>query len=625
MIKFKYRQYINYFLKPLTLFAAILSFFMILSLVSCGFINNQDADKSIHESVTNQNNNNSSTSNPETGEAGNSTERDKTDAADKKEEDQKQTTILIKNTVPSFAAATIKHEIKNIFSDANVTEGETAGESKNYSIIVDVAAPDISTENYIIFCAVTNFYSLCDDISVEEFKEYWDGNSKSIGNLSELVKVGGNIKNSDTDSSTTSSGYVNDLNNDTGTVLFLTEETEKIISVVFGDKKNNNIKIVSSGEIENSLENNPNSFAVIPFEELRKELKVLNIDGKSVFDKDFSYKSYPFSFSIGFGGYDSGKTANLKEAFEKIFFSNMDQDKMAVVNMTGVTALVRGVANRMDSKGILYPGEKIADVLKNADITHISNEISFKEDCNAGQGGTTFCSKPGYIELLKSVGADLIELTGNHLNDYGPQYLESTLKIYDELEWKYFGGGANLALSKEPALYEINGNKIAFLGFNQFGPSYDWATRNSAGSTPPDNPYYISEIKRLKEQGYNVIFTFQYEESYSYSPLDKQVEDFRMMRDAGADIVNGSQAHQPMGFEITRDSLICYGLGNLFFDQMQSLGTRQGIIAKHIFYSGKYISTQLIPTIIDDYCQPRLMNDAEKKEFLRSLYEASFK
>ncbi|MHB8280432.1 MAG: hypothetical protein ACYDIA_22715, partial [Candidatus Humimicrobiaceae bacterium] len=84
-------------------------------------------------------------------------------------------------------------------------------------------------------------------------------------------------------------------------------------------------------------------------------------------------------------------------------------------------------------------------------------------------------------------------------------------------------------------------------------------------------------------------------------------------------------AHQPMGFEVTGEGLICYGLGNIFFDQMQSLGTRQGIIAKHIFYNGKYISTQLIPTIIDDYCQPRPMNEAEKKELLKSLYEASIK
>lgn len=623
--KSKNGKFERIFLKPVIGIATILVFFILLNAISCNFLSTRD-NKSQKNNIAGQEK--ITDINSSASEEANSSSKSFADAANEKGNEQKKTIILIKNTVPSFAKAVIKHEIRNIFSDADIkeeTEETAQEETEDYSIVVDVTAAGDKLKSYIVFCAVTNFYNLCDNISAKEFKEYWNGYLKSIDDLREQVKTGNLIKNTGVSGSTTTVDHANEEGSSKETVLFLTEETERIISVVFGDKMNDNIKIVGNNEIKNNLDENPGSFAIIPFDELRKELKVLNVDGKTVFDKDFSYESYPFSFSVSFTGYDFEKAVKLKKAFETEFFSNRNSDKMAVVNMTGVTALVRGVANRMDSKGVLYPGEKIADILKNADITHISNEISFKEGCNAGQSGTTFCSKPDYIKLLKFVGADLIELTGNHLNDYGSQYLESTLDTYDKLGWKYFGGGINLALSKEPALYEINGNKIAFLGFNQFGPAYDWATRNSAGSAPPDDPYYISTVKKLKEQGYNVIFTFQYEESYSYFPLDNQVKDFRIMRDVGADIVNGSQAHQPMGFEITREGLICYGLGNLFFDQMQTLGTRQGIIAKHIFYNGKHISTQLIPTIIDDYCQPRLMDETEKKDLLFSLYEASFK
>ena len=45
--------------------------------------------------------------------------------------------------------------------------------------------------------------------------------------------------------------------------------------------------------------------------------------------------------------------------------------------MTGVTALVRGTADRMEKNGVLYPGEEIRSVLRAADLTHVSNEISF--------------------------------------------------------------------------------------------------------------------------------------------------------------------------------------------------------------------------------------------------------
>ena len=70
------------------------------------------------------------------------------------------------------------------------------------------------------------------------------------------------------------------------------------------------------------------------------------------------------------------------------------------------------------------------------------------------------------------------------------------------------------------------------------------------------------------------------------------------MIDAGADIVSGSQAHQPMGVEFRGNGFINYGLGNLFFGQAcRDSGVRQGIIAKHIFYEGKHINTVLITTM----------------------------
>ncbi|MCL5072675.1 MAG: hypothetical protein M1308_17550, partial [Actinobacteria bacterium] len=194
---------------------------MILSLISCSLINDQNTGKSSQASIDAQKNN-------ESQKVSDSTSNDSAGEVDKKKDDQKQTIVLIKNTVPSFAVAAIKHEIKNIFGDLDIKETDTTGEPEDYSIIVDITAPGAALENYIILCAVTNFYNLCDNISIAEFKEYWNGNSKSVGSLGEPVKVGGNIKNSDADSSTTSDSYGNDLNDGTGTVLFLTEETEKI-------------------------------------------------------------------------------------------------------------------------------------------------------------------------------------------------------------------------------------------------------------------------------------------------------------------------------------------------------------------------------------------------------------
>jgi poly-gamma-glutamate synthesis protein (capsule biosynthesis protein) len=113
-------------------------------------------------------------------------------------------------------------------------------------------------------------------------------------------------------------------------------------------------------------------------------------------------------------------------------------------------------------------------------------------------------------------------------------------------------------------------------------------------------------------------------ETYNYFPTGQQMKDFRRMKDAGADIVSGSQAHQPQGVEIRGDGFINYGLGNLFFVQAGQ-AVKQGIIARHIFYDGKYINTNLITTIIEDQSQPRLMDGNERAELLKEIFKGSTK
>ena len=99
--------------------------------------------------------------------------------------------------------------------------------------------------------------------------------------------------------------------------------------------------------------------------------------------------------------------------------------------------------------------------------------------------------------------------------------------------------------------------------------------------------------------------------------------DFYSLADAGAVIVSGSQAHFPQGIDFVKNSFIHYGLGNLFFDQMDNW-LRKSSVDIHYFYKGKYINTELIPIINEDFGQPRLMTDEESSNFLKKMYEYSF-
>ena len=130
------------------------------------------------------------------------------------------------------------------------------------------------------------------------------------------------------------------------------------------------------------------------------------------------------------------------------------------------------------------------------------------------------------------------------------------------------------------------------------------------------------EIASLVEQGYIVIATFQYIEYYEATPTEQHRIDFRAIADAGATIVDGSQAHVPQAMEFYDNAFVHYGLGNLFFDQMSGPSRRE-FLDRHVFYDGRYISTELITAMLEDYARPRLMTPAEREAFLELMFTVS--
>jgi poly-gamma-glutamate synthesis protein (capsule biosynthesis protein) len=103
---------------------------------------------------------------------------------------------------------------------------------------------------------------------------------------------------------------------------------------------------------------------------------------------------------------------------------------------------------------------------------------------------------------------------------------------------------------------------------------------------------------------------------------EKISSEFHSVAEAGADIVQGSQAHYPMGFEFVGDSLIHYGLGNFLFDQMWD-PNRNEFIDRHIIYDGQYINTELLTAVLMDWSQPTPMDHDQRVEFLDQIFTAS--
>jgi poly-gamma-glutamate synthesis protein (capsule biosynthesis protein) len=459
---------------------------------------------------------------------------------------------------------------------------------------VHLTVGDQQAISHWIYALVTPYPTITDQVSIQEIKQSWKGNS--TGPFA-------------------------------GQPLIMDESTYGVFSTLWGEPDSQVTQIISTEKLlEYAWDQRP-SWGIVPFESLEPGWKVLAVDGQSPLRKGFDSNSYaltvPFSYQ--------GDSQLVKELLEnaKLPTTNRDPDLFTTVAVTGVTALVRATAFSMHRNGITYPARDIGQVLRSADLTHISNEIPFTPDCpfpNPTQADLRFCSRPEYIELLEEVGTDIVELTGDHFGDWGPDAMRYTLEMYEERDWIYYGGGYDRKDARQARLIEHNGNRIAFIGCNGKGGGYATAGENQPGAVACDYEWMQKEIARLVEDGYQVIATFQHFEYYTYYPQPDQVRDFRALAEAGASVVSGSQAHQPQGMEFFKNAFIHYGLGNLFFDQYHfctDYACDDGFIDMHVFYDGEYLGNELISIVFEDYARPRLMNPEEKAILLNKVFSAS--
>jgi len=401
-----------------------------------------------------------------------------------------------------------------------------------------------------------------------------------------------------------------------GGPLVVAEEAVGPLSAIFNGTP---AHTAPASEMLAQLQENPGAFGILPFDQLDPAFKVLTVD-------------YPLAVGLTIAGEDVERVLPLLRAILQPS-TNRDVDRMTTLIMTGVTAMSRGTAAKMEQKGILYPTLIISNTLSAADITHVSNEVPFIEGCQVNNTymNLTLCSDYPYIQALQAIGVDIVGLSGNHVNDFGREGARESLAFYQKHNIAVYGSGLNEEDACKPLLWEDHGNTYAFLAALAWWPEDAWATETEPGACSYYANYdrIFETVQQLSQQVDIVSVELQFEETYNPWPTEEQIREFRALHEAGADIVTGVQSHVPQAVEPYGahepggPAIILYGLGNLFFDQMQSWETRTGLIARHTIYQGRLLSTELLTTVLEDYAQPRWATPQERAEILQTIFEAA--
>ncbi len=228
-----------------------------------------------------------------------------------------------------------------------------------------------------------------------------------------------------------------------------------------------------------------------------------------------------------------------------------------------------------------------------------------------------FASGRGLAEGLRLAGVDITGLANNHLHDALDAGVDETLATLDAAGFGggtgRYGGGLTSDAAWIPAIREVRGTRIAFLGCTTIGGEEHAiryvATPTSAGAAACDVASITRNVAKAALDADVVVFSIHGGFEYQREPSDQIALLSRVARDAGATLVVNHHPHVVGGVEAGADGLTAWTMGNLLFDQTV-WPTFPSYLLTVYLRDGKPIRAVADPMLLDGFLPVGLTGDA---------------
>ena len=312
------------------------------------------------------------------------------------------------------------------------------------------------------------------------------------------------------------------------------------------------------------------------------------------------------------------------------------QEGTAVLAFLGDVVPGRSMEAQLARYGPAYPWGGLKPLLRQADLAVANLESVLTTQGQPLNKPYIIRAHPMWGQTLVEAGFDLVSLANNHALDYGQVGLDETLSILDALGIASVGAGcetgangnADLCQASRPAIFTLNGVKVAVLG-------YAGAYWNDSPDMPASDKIAWAESARVqadvraaREQADVVIVLLHAGIEYAAKPSAGQVTVAHAAIDAGADLVVGHHPHvtqtverygNPRGKD-GRDGLIVYSLGNAVFDIPRQAAMRGDLLRVHVTRDGLQ-RAELWPFWIEDAIRPRLLAGEDGSPRFSIIYD----
>ncbi|MBS4190477.1 CapA family protein [Bacillus sp. FJAT-49705] len=227
------------------------------------------------------------------------------------------------------------------------------------------------------------------------------------------------------------------------------------------------------------------------------------------------------------------------------------------------------------------------------------------------------------IQAVKNAGFTVMNLANNHVMDYKEKGLLDTLDTFESSNMDYVGAGKNRKDAKEQINYQdVNGVRVATLGFTDEFVSGDIATKEQGGVLSANPDVFFEMIAKAKDpkQGNAdlVVVNVHWGQEYDTDTSPRQKALAKAMVDAGADIIIGHHPHVLQSFDIYKQGVIFYSLGNFVFDQGWTRTKDTAMVQYNLEDNGK-ATIDVVPLQIEEATPRPATGYLEKERIYRQL------
>jgi poly-gamma-glutamate synthesis protein (capsule biosynthesis protein) len=325
-------------------------------------------------------------------------------------------------------------------------------------------------------------------------------------------------------------------------------------------------------------------------------------------------------------------TAALNKSFQRILTESQrvwkpsSVEPIITIAAVGDLMMSSWIIDIVNERGVDFPFDGTRHLIESADVAIANLEAPFTKDGERFEDKKyTFKVPPNFVNGIANAGFDVVTMANNHIVDFGCDGILDSFSALEGAGLYHCGAGRNRDEACSPTIVDVNGVKVAFLGFSMTYPDDFWATSARCGTCYPSESLLYNVITQAEEQADLTVVSFHWGAEKHNSPREYQKKFGRLAIDFGADLVLGHHPHVLQGLELYQGKLIAYSLGNYVFASYSNVARTSMVLQAQIDQNG-LLMAKVIPINVHNHSinfQPVVFTGERRQQVIDELNEFS--